>query len=147
MVVGVKGEHMHGPIDYIIVGFDGNKFDGSIMRAVADAVESGVIGLVALSAIIKDASGAVSKLDVADMGDEYLVEFTQKYPVHNELVTTDDIDEVAELLEPNTAAGLLVIEQLWAKPLKKAILDANGYLIAEGRIHPEAAAELNAQGV
>lgn len=137
---------MRGPIDYIIVGFDGTTFDGSIMRAVADAVEAGVIDLIAMSAIVKDEAGVVSTLDVTGLGDEYLLEFTQKHPTHNELISQDDIDEVADLLDENTAAGLLVVEQLWAKPLKKAILDANGYLIAEGRIHPEAAEELNAQG-
>jgi len=50
---------------------------------------------------------------------------------------------MADLLESNTSAGMLVIEQLWAKPLKKALIDAKGVLIAEGRIHPDAAAELD----
>lgn len=40
---------MHGPIDYVVVGFDGNKFDGSILREIGSAVNSGVIELVALS--------------------------------------------------------------------------------------------------
>ena len=34
---------MRGPIDYIIVGFEGNKFDGSILRAIGDAIDKGVI--------------------------------------------------------------------------------------------------------
>ncbi len=134
---------MIGPIDYIVVGFEGNKFDGSILRALGQAIDSGVIGLVALSAVIKDANGTVTTMDIADMGDEYVLEFTSKYKTSSDLVTKEDIDEVGELLDNNTAAGLLVIEQLWAKPLKKAIIDANGFLIAEGRIHPEAAAEIN----
>ena len=45
---------MRGPIDYILVGFEGNKFDGSIMGALTDALDKGVIGLVALSVITKD---------------------------------------------------------------------------------------------
>lgn len=123
---------MRGPIDYIIVGFEGNQFDGSIMQAVAEAEESGAIALVAMKAITKDADGNVAALEVTG-GD---------HP-DTGMVTQDDLDEVADLLENNTTAGLLVVEQLWAKPLKKALLDANGVLIAEGRIHPDAAAELN----
>ena len=134
---------MRGPIDYIIVGFEGNKFDGSILKALADALDKGVIGLVALSMITKNEAGDVAILDIANAGDEYIVEFAQKYHQANDLVSQDDIDEVADLLENNTSAGLLVVEQLWAKPLKKALIDANGVLIAEGRIHPDAAAELN----
>ncbi len=133
---------MKGPIDYIIVGFDGVKFDGSIMQAIGDAVDSGVINLIALAAIVKDESGDVTKLSIADIGDAYLVEFSESHNLNNEVITDEDIDEVADLLAENTAAGLLIIEHLWAKPLKKAIIDANGFLIADGRIHPEEAFRL-----
>lgn len=134
---------MRGPIDYIIVGFTGNKFDGSVLRTLEEAIEKGVIALVALSFVQKDGAGNVTTIDVAEMGDEYMVEFTEKYKTDNSVVTSEDIEEVSDLLEENTAAGLLVIEQLWAKPLKKALIDVGGFLLAEGRIHPDAAAELN----
>jgi hypothetical protein len=137
---------MRGPIDYILVGFDGNRFDGSILRAVSDAVDQGTIGVIALSVITKDKDGNTKALDVTDLGDDYLVEFTERFAQGNEVVSSEDIDEVADLLAEETAAGLLVIEHLWAKPLKKAIIDANGYLIAEGRIHPEASQELERGG-
>ena len=133
---------MRGPIDYIVVGFEGNNFDGSVLAALADAIDKEIIALVALSVIAKDAEGNVTTLDIAQSGDQFAVEFAQKYQPTGDLVTSDDIDEVADLLENNTAAGLLVVEQLWAKPLKKALIDANGVLVAEGRIHPEAAQEL-----
>lgn len=134
---------MRGPIDYIIVGFVGNKFDGSILTAIGEAIDNGTIALVALSGIIKNEDGSVVSLDISNTEDKLLADFTQKHPVDNRLVTQDDIDEVAELLEPNTAAGFLVVEQLWAKPLKTAIINAGGFLVAEGRIHPDAANELN----
>lgn len=134
---------MRGPIDYIIVGFEGPKFDGSILKAVGDAVDSGVIGLVNLAVIAKDENGVVTALDIADMGDSYAMEFAQTYAADVEGADKDDIEEMADLLENDTAAGLLVIEQLWAKPLKQAIIGAGGVLVAEGRIHPEAAEELN----
>lgn len=134
---------MRGPIDYVVVGFEGNKFDGSVLKALTEAIDKGVISLVALSFITKDENGNVATLDIADSGDDYIVEFAEKYKGEEGLVTNEDIDEVAELLENNTSAGLLVIEQLWAKPLKKALIDAGGVLVAEGRIHPDAAYELN----
>lgn len=133
---------MRGPIDYIIVGFDNGKFEGKILESLAEAIDQGTIALVALSFIQKDAEGTVNLLNVADLGDEYAVEFATKYAVSDKLADEDDVAEVGELLENNQAAGLLAVEQLWAKPLKQAILDANGFLIAEGRIHPEAAQEL-----
>lgn len=135
---------MRGPIDFIVVGFEGNKFDGSILNAIGDAIDKGIIDLVAMGLLMKDGSGNVTTMSVADIGDSYAVEFTERYKAKNsDKLSEDDIDEVAELLEKNTAAGILVVEQLWAIPLKQALINANGVLIAEGRIHPEAAAELN----
>jgi hypothetical protein len=137
---------MHGPIDYIIVGFKGSKFDGKILKAVGEAIDSGAIGLVGLSAVAKDKDGIVRELDIADTGDNMSMNFFERFPAQEDTITKDDLEEIGDLLEPDTAAGYLVIEQLWAKPLKSAIAQADGVLIAEGRIHPEAAAELNEEG-
>lgn len=136
---------MRGPIDYIIVRFEGNKFDGSILKALSNAIDNGTIALVGLAVISKDMQGNVCELDVARFGDTYAVEFMAKYGKKSERLMYEDLNEVADLLEPNTSAGLLIVEQLWAKPLKKAMLDAKGVLLAEGRIHPEAAAELESK--
>lgn len=134
---------MRGPIDYLIVGFNGVNFDGSVLKSLEEPIKNGVINLIALAAVAKDQDGNLTVLDVVGTGDEYLVEFSQQFAVDSKGISQEDIDEVGGLLEPDEAAGLLVIEQLWAKPLKQALLNANGFLIAEGRIHPEAADELN----
>ena len=131
---------MRGPIDYIIVGFEGNKFDGSILKALGEAIDSGVIALVDLAFVMRDADDKVTKLEISDLGDDFAVNFIEKYKPSGG--SEEDIQEVADLIEKNCAAGLLVVEQIWAKPLKKAIIDAGGVLLADGRIHPEAAAEL-----
>ena len=133
---------MRGPIDYIIVGFEGNKFDGSILKAITDAIDKGIIALVALSVIQRDENDSVTVIDLAETGDEVAVEVIQKYAPQIDQAAKEDIDEVADLIQKNCTAGLLVVEQLWAKPLKEALMKANGVLLAEGRIHPDAANEL-----
>ncbi len=137
---------MRGPIDYIIVGFQGNKFDGSVLKALGDAIEKGIIALVDLSLITKDESGQVSTVNIADLGDTLAVDFAKKYKPAESSIAKDDIDEMADLLENNTASGMLVIEHIWAIPLKKALIDAGGVLVADGRIHPDAAVEINDKG-
>lgn len=133
---------MRGPIDYIIVGFEGNNFNGSILKALADASDNGTIAVLDLALIAKDENGVVTELDVTKIGDDYAVEFVTKYTKDASHISSEDVEEMADLLENNTAAGMVVIEQLWAKPLKQAIINANGVLVAEGRIHPDASAEL-----
>ncbi|MFO0920478.1 MAG: DUF6325 family protein [Candidatus Saccharimonadales bacterium] len=135
---------MRGPIDYIIVGFEGNKFDGSILKALNDAIEKGIIGLIDLALVKRDEDDTISVINVSDLGDEYAISLIEQHKQDTtSKIDEDDINEVADLIEKNCAAGLLIIEHLWAKPLKEAIINANGVLLAEGRIHPDAAEELN----
>ena len=137
---------MRGPIDYIIVGFEGNKFNGSILKALSDAIDKGTIGLIDLALISKNDKGEVTSINIADLGDAVAVSFVEKHKPAKSSISKEDVDEMADLLENNTSAGLLVIEQLWAIPLKKALIDAKGVLVAEGRIHPDAAAVRSTAG-
>ena len=134
---------MRGPIDYIVVGVEGNNFDGSILSALTDAIDKGIIRLVDFAIVMRDEEDNVTKVSVADTGNELVMGFAEQYMPQEKLINDDDVEEVADLIEKNCAAGLLVIEQLWAKPLKEALINANGVLLAEGRIHPEAAEEIN----
>jgi len=133
---------MHGPIDYIVVSFKKQNFDGSILEELKKQEANGTIKVIALALISKDAEGNVATIDASNAGDSMIVEFSQSLP-SNDMVNQDDIDEVGELLENDTAAGMLIVEHLWAKGLKQAIINANGTLLAEGRIHPDAAGEIN----
>lgn len=129
---------MRGPIDYIIVNFREPKFDGKIIEALQQATASGAIQVLALSVIKKNDDGSVEALAV----DDDSITIATLSPEEAVDVEQDDIDEVGSLLEPGSAAGLLIVEQLWAKGLKQALIDTGGALIAEGRIHPDAALEL-----
>jgi hypothetical protein len=142
-----KGDAMRGPIDFIIVGFEGPKFDGRILKALGDAIDAGVIALVKLSLIRKDKEGNVTNINLEDSGDKVVMNFAQKYQSDELTAEDDDISETSDLLENDTAAGLLMIEHVWARPLKRAIISTGGVLVAEGRIHPEADEELSEKEV
>lgn len=134
---------MRGPIDYIVVGFTGNKFKGDILAQLTTSVEQGVISVLDLAVIAKAEDGSVAKVELVDVeGLETILPANRE-----ELINEDDIAEIADVLDENCSAGLLIIEHLWAKGLKQAILDADGVLLAEGRIHPDAYAEVIEKGV
>ena len=44
-----------GPVEYIVVGFPGNKFKGDILPALADLVSDGLIRVMDLAFVRKDA--------------------------------------------------------------------------------------------
>ncbi len=137
---------MRGPIDFIIVGFKENKFNGEILKALEKATSDGTIAVLDLALVMKDDKGAVTSLELSQIDDTVIAEFAKAKNITSGMISDDDVAEVADILENGNSAGLLVIEHLWAKGLKKAIVDAGGELIAEGRIHPDAEKELNAKG-
>ncbi len=129
---------MLGPIDYIVVGFKGNNFDGSVLTELSEAVGNGVIRVIDLLFIIKDADGVIGAAEVSEQTEE-LSEWADSFELDEgmQLLTEEDVEKIGATMENDTAAGVLVIEHLWAKGLKKALLDAGGSLLAEGRIHPD----------
>lgn len=135
---------MRAPIDYLAVGFEGNNFKGEILDALGVAVDNGTIAVLDLAVVIKNEAGEVAAIELTDIKSDVIQKLLPKGSTG--LIDADDIAETADLIENNCSVGLVIIEQLWAKDLKKAIINANGVVIAEGRIHPEAAEELNEKG-
>jgi|SRR3954469_12180946 hypothetical protein len=52
-------------------------------------------------------------------------------------LTQAEIEDMARALEPGHSAGILLIEHVWARDLKKAIRDAGGVPVGEGFLTPE----------
>jgi hypothetical protein len=51
-----------------------------------------------------------------------------------DLLGADDVDAIADELEPNSSAGMLLFEHLWAAGFTQAVRDAGGELIMDERI-------------
>lgn len=129
---------MLGPVDYVVVGFSGNNFDGSIVSELVKATESGAIRVVDLVFVIKDADGSFAIAELSDQSEELKeivssVGFADDLP----LIAESDIEKISANMDNDTSAGILVIEHLWAKGLKSALQNAGGVLLEEGRIHPD----------
>jgi len=129
---------MLGPIDYIVIGFEGNNFDGSIMDELTKAVKNKTIRVLDLVFIMKDEEGNVTEGEFEDQSDDLKATFGDfAYDDSAPLLTDDDIQKIGDQMDDDTAAGILIVEHLWAKGLKRALMDAGGFLIADGRVHPE----------
>ena len=110
---------MTGPIDYIVLGFAGNNFDGSILRELSKAVEHGIIRVVDLLFIMKDSEGTVLETELADQSEEFK-ELLGGLQIDDDLpmLSDSDVEKIGRQMSKDTAAGVLVIEHLWAKGLK-----------------------------
>jgi hypothetical protein len=134
-----------GPVEYLIVAFPGNQFNGEIVPELAALIESGTIRLLDLVFIAKDADGNVLGVEF-DEHDDLSPFAALEAELHN-VITLEDIEYAATDLEPNSSAAVLVWEDLWAAPLVNALRDSGGILVESARIPSdliEAAIELTA---
>jgi uncharacterized membrane protein len=111
----------YGPIDLIALEFPGNRFKGEILPEMFDLVEKGIIRIIDLVVIMKDQGEVIAMFDPlqADV---------------SQMITRADIDMIAEQLAENSTAGIMLIENLWAKKTMQAMLDANGRTVMFERI-------------
>jgi uncharacterized membrane protein len=125
----------YGPIEYLIVGFPGNKFKGEIIPALAELVENNTIRILDLVFIAKDEEGNVAAMELTELDPEdEAAAMSDISEVDAGLLNEDDIQLAAESLENNSSAGLLVFENVWAARFAEAVRNADGRLLANERI-------------
>ncbi len=135
-----------GPVEYIIVGFPGNKFTGHIAPELAKLIDSSTIRVLDLVFITKDEAGEVAWFEFDQLEELAPFAALEGGDVGG-LLSQEDIEYAASGLEPNSSAALLMWEDLWAKPFVEAIIEADGVLLEGSRIpHELVAAAMDALG-
>ena len=127
-----------GPIDYLVVEFPGNRMTGEAFPLLVDLVDRGLIRIIDLVFIRKDADGTVTALDISDADQDGSLDLAVFQGASSGLLGSDDLQEAAKALEPNSSAGVLVYENVWAAPFASALRRAGGQLVASGRIPVQA---------
>jgi Family of unknown function (DUF6325) len=124
-----------GPVEYLILGFPDNKFTGQIVPELAKLIDSGLVRIIDLTFISKDAVGGVEVIEY-DIVEE-LAAFAGLDAEVGGILTDEDIAYAAQSLEPNSSAALLVWEDTWAAPFATAVRAANGVILEGARIPRE----------
>lgn len=123
-----------GPVEYALIAFEGNKFTGDIVPALAELVDAGLVHIIDLVFIMKDEDGSVLTVEMEDLPAEVCDAFAELEYEIDDMVNSDDLLYEAELLEPGTAAALIVWENLWAMKFAEAVRAAGGYLADYARV-------------
>jgi len=134
-----------GPLEYTVIGFDGNRFNGEIAQEIGKVVDAGIIALVDVVFITKDIAGDVNVVEIDGKDDPRFAGFADMLGGLMGLLTPEDIDQIAVELPTNTSALVLLFEHRWAVDVKNAIAGAGGFLISRETIAPEALEMLNAE--
>jgi uncharacterized membrane protein len=125
------------PIEVLVVSFPGNQFSGDILPELERLVEAEIISIVDGVLVRRDGvDDPLVVLELAEIGDDdddagRLAALLDQVDA---LVSDEDVDALAEALEPNSSAAILVFEHTWAKNLRNAIVDSGGVLTANFRV-------------
>jgi hypothetical protein len=120
------------PVEYIVIDFPGNRFDGSIVPALVDLVDKRTVRILDLVFVKKDDDGSVLSFEF-DQLDE-LGDFASLDGDAGDLLSDDDVLDLAEGIPAGSSALFIVWEDLWAADLGRAVRSAGGEVLIGGRL-------------
>jgi hypothetical protein len=135
----------YGPIELLVVGFPGTKFTGEIAPALGELVDTGLINIIDILFVHKDADGVVNALELADLDEDTWAVFDPLVSEIAGLLNQDDAQRLCESLPVNSSAGILLFENAWAAMFVTALQNANAKLILNERIPRAVIDEMLAQ--
>ena len=157
-----------GPVQMLVLGFDEPNFTGKIAAELDRLREHEFVKIVDALVVSKDDEGNVVALEVSDLSQDEATEMGEiigaligfgygteeaveagaeagaEAMADGHLIPEEDAWYVADAIPNGTAAAIILLEHLWAIPLRNAIVDAGGIALADEWIH---AKDLIAVGV
>ena len=127
-----------GPVDYLVVAFPTDRMTGEAFPMLVDLVDRGIIRILDLVFLRKDEDGTVTTLTQVDLDRMKVLEAALFDGATSGLLGVESVAEAAEALDPGTAAGVLVYENVWAAPFAGAVRRSGGQLVASGHIPVQA---------
>ena len=138
---------MIGPLDFVIFGFEGDRFSPAVVRDLDAIRADGTIRVLDVLFVVKDEAGGVTVREVSDLSDEE-VEALGVIDVRDGDVerfgwlAEDDVEAVAAELPTSTSAIAMVFEHVWIRRMRSAVIEAGGFVVAEGRVPADVVGEL-----
>ena len=123
-----------GPVEYLVVEFPGNKFTGEIVPALKELTDNGTIRVIDLVFVRRDEDGSATWIELSDLPIEDAAPFDDLDGEFGGLLNEEDILMMADLVQPNSSAAVMVFENVWATRLRNAIVGAGGRLVDNARI-------------
>jgi uncharacterized protein DUF6325 len=124
-----------GPIDIVVIGYPADApMTGEAIPILLDLVERGIIRVLDVLFVIKNADGTHSGFEATGLDEKGVGDLAMFEGASSGLLGADDAATAADGIEPGSAAVLLVFENRWAGPFIAAVRRNGGVLIDSQRI-------------
>jgi uncharacterized membrane protein len=134
-----------GPVEYIVIRFEGDRLSGDILPALNDLLDRGLVRMIDIAVVSKDREGTVSILETQELSPEIASAFLALTGEVSGLLSEADLQDLAGDLAPGTTAAALLFEHVWATRFAVAVREANGELVLSERIPDAVMVEARAQ--
>ncbi len=125
---------VHGPVDFILLEFPGDRPTGPAATALLDLVDAGIVRIYDLVVVRKEHDGSFRGIDLNDLTPDHLGGFAAFAGARSGLLGDEDLQQAAGAIEAGTMAALIVYENSWAIPFVAAARDAGAEVVATERI-------------
>ena len=151
----------YGPVQMLVVAFEGNRFRGEILPELERLKNEGIVRILDLLIVRRDSTGAVSHAKASDLGWEEAVAFGEEMGalaglaaeglpgletgamtgmadlMDGHLFDEEDAFRLEQLVPRDTTAAVALIEHLWALPLFDAVARAQGFEMLNEWVEPQ----------
>lgn len=131
-----------GPIEMLMIKFPGDQIGADLVPALSDLVRDGLVHIVDILFIRKDAAGSVQIFEFNDLLPAIADQYAPLLNDITELLNEDDAYEMASSLEPGSSAGVMLFENIWAARFAQAVRDSSGEVLINERIPHEVVEEI-----
>jgi uncharacterized membrane protein len=134
MPAGLQADSI-GPVDVAVIAFDGNQFNGDVAPALAELHDSGTVRVIDVAFVRKEADGTTSFVEVGDA--DVAAAFERVNNTQFDLLSDEDLTDIAESLEPSSSAMVIVWENSWLARFATAVRESKGSVLSLERIPRE----------
>jgi len=127
-----------GPIDYLALEFPGARLTGEGMAELIRLVDAGIIRVLDMRGIVRDADGTVTAVAITDLDGDGTLDLAIFEGVESDLLDEEDMAAAADLVQPGNAVAVLVYENTWAGPFVSAMRRAGAEVVASVRLPADA---------
>lgn len=122
----------YGPVEFFLVGFEGDRPDPGVIGALADLIERGFVRLLDFVVVSKSQDGEITIVEVDD--DDERFGFGDTELSATGIAGDEDVAEFAELIPPGDSAALVALEQTWTRELASKLAASGGVVLASDRV-------------
>jgi uncharacterized membrane protein len=148
-----------GPVQLLVLAFDRTQFSGEILPELERLKEQGTVRLIDLIFVRKE-NGEVETMQASDlsteeaedfgalvgaligagMGEEETIEAGLELGAaagaDGHVIDENEVWYLADAIPEGTSAAVVLLEHMWAIPLRDKIIAAGGAVLADAWVHP-----------